>query len=96
MKKLTKTEAAAGLSGLDGWQIAGENLTKDFKFKDFATAMDFINRLAVVADKKLNHHPDWRNSYNRVSISLTSHEAGGLTDKDFSLAQAADEIAAEL
>lgn len=96
MSNLTQTEVEKRLTGLGGWQLEGKAITKQYTFKDFCQAMDFINRLAVVADKELNHHPEWSNVYNRVTISLTTHDAGGLTEKDFQLAQAAEKIAADL
>lgn len=96
MEKLPKTEIERRLQGLNGWRLDGSVITKDFKFKDFATAWDFMNQVAVVADKELNHHPEWSNVYNQVTIKLTTHDAGGLTDKDFDLAQRADEIASSI
>lgn len=83
------------LRRMEGWRIEDLSLKKEFVFSDFNEAMDFMNRLVPVADK-LKHHPDWSNSYNRVSISLTSHSKGGLTEKDFVLARAADQAAKAL
>jgi 4a-hydroxytetrahydrobiopterin dehydratase len=80
------------LSRLDGWTIKDNCLAKDYKFKDFTSAWAFMNDLARTAES-LNHHPDWSNSYNKVSISLTTHSAGGLTDKDFAFAEAAEKAA---
>lgn len=77
------------LRHLKGWQYQNSALRKEFVFANFAEAMDFMNRLVPVAEN-LNHHPDWTNSYNRVTMHLTSHSAGGLTEKDFVLARAAD------
>jgi len=96
MTKLTDKEIHENLSKLDGWRLEGGSIAKDFQFKDFATALDFMNRVGVIADKELNHHPDWSNSYNRVSIKLTTHSAGGLSELDFKLAEAADAIASGL
>jgi 4a-hydroxytetrahydrobiopterin dehydratase len=95
MQKLTTEEIQSLFVQLEGWAIEDGKLMKDFTFKDFKTAMDFMNHVAAVAEK-LNHHPDWSNSYNKVVISLTTHDAGGLTNSDFRLAQAADKIAAQL
>ncbi len=87
---LTATAAATACVALNAtlkepWQISGNNLVKQFVFKDFAAAFGFMAQVALRAEK-LNHHPDWSNSYNRVNISLTTHDAGGLTALDFRLA----------
>lgn len=79
------------LANLDGWTINDDHLVKQFHFKDFMSALEFMNALAPVAEK-LNHHPDWSNSYDKVLISLTTHSAGGLTEKDFSFAEAAEKL----
>lgn len=94
MRKLSRKESERQLTGLDGWRVEDDCLKKDFKFADFAAAWDFMEKVAGEAER-LNHHPDWSNSYKQVSICLTSHSAGGLTDKDFSLAAAIDKIAAD-
>lgn len=92
MDKLTNEEVADRLTELEGWRLRGSCLEKDFEFADFQAAIGFMNRLAPAAEA-LNHHPDWSNSYNKVHISLTSHDAGGLTENDFSFAAAADAAA---
>jgi len=92
MAKLTEAEIKRQLSGLLGWALESGVLKKEFKFKSFDEAMKFMNTLAIVA-QKLNHHPDWSNSYNKVFISLTTHSAGGITQKDFEFAKAADKAA---
>lgn len=92
MNKLTIDEITDRLAKQEGWKLREQRIEKDFEFVDFRAAMDFINRLVPTAEA-LNHHPDWSNSYNKVHISLTSHDAGGLTEKDFSFASAADEAA---
>ena len=89
MGKLTNEEVANRLAELNGWAVRDGCLEKDFEFVDFQAALAFMNRLAPIAER-LNHHPDWSNSYNKVHISLTSHEVGGLTENDFSFASAAD------
>jgi len=90
--KLAEDEIKKHLSSLDGWTIENSCLVKEFKFKDFAAAIKFLNALAPVAEK-LNHHPDWSNSYNKVLIRLTTHSESGLTQKDFDFAKAADQVA---
>jgi len=96
MVKLDESEINERLSRLDGWKLDGDSIIKDFEFKDFAQALDFMNKVGLVADKELNHHPDLCNSYNRVSISLTTHSLEGLSELDFKLAEAADAIASGL
>jgi 4a-hydroxytetrahydrobiopterin dehydratase len=78
---------------LTAWNIDEGALTREFRFKDFTEAFEFMTKVAVEAEK-LNHHPDWSNSYNRVVIRLTSHDAGAVTDKDYSLATRINELAA--
>lgn len=95
MDKLSDSEVAGKLTELVGWELMGQSIEKDFEFADFKSAFGFMSRLAEVAES-LNHHPDWSNTYNKVHISLTSHEAKGLTDKDFSFALAADAAAKDL
>ena len=74
------------------WQILDEKLCRKYVFKNFQSAFDFMTQCAVQAEK-MNHHPEWCNVYNRVSIQLTTHEAGGLTDLDFELATVIDKCA---
>lgn len=95
MQKLTEEKIQARLASLDGWQADGTAIWKAYEFADFDVAMDFMNQLASTA-ATLNHHPDWSNSYNKVSIRLTSHEAGGLTESDFAFADAAEVVAKRL
>ncbi len=86
MSKLLDT---AKLSLPGKWKLAADqkSISQSFKFKDFAEAFSFMTRVALLADKA-DHHPDWSNSYNKVDISLSSHDAGGLTKKDIALAEA--------
>lgn len=95
MQRLTSDEIQERLDQLQGWQVEEGALKKDFGFKGFTTAIEFMNRLVPLAEK-IDHHPDWSNSYNKVFVSLTSHEAKGLTKKDFIFAEAADEVARQL
>ncbi|MBK7889224.1 MAG: 4a-hydroxytetrahydrobiopterin dehydratase [Bacteroidetes bacterium] len=74
------------------WIEKDNKLTKTFKFKDFTEAFGFMTRVAFIAEK-MNHHPDWRNVYNAVEISLNTHDAGGvITDRDKNLAEKIDQI----
>lgn len=95
MEKLTDEEIAVRLAELDEWIMRDQRIEKEYEFADFQTAMSFMNLLVPTAEA-LNHHPDWSNSYNRVHISLSSHDADGLTDADFQFAAAADEVMAQL
>ena len=83
--KLSKQEVAAGLSKLDGWSLVKGNLHRIFEFKDFRQAFGFMRRVAAAADR-MDHHPDWSNAYNKVTVDLSTHSAGGLTKTDFELA----------
>jgi 4a-hydroxytetrahydrobiopterin dehydratase len=83
--KLLKQKIAAGLRKLDGWNVVKGNLHRIFEFKDFKQAFRFMKRVALAADR-MNHHPDWSNTYNKVTINLSTHSAGGLTKDDFELA----------
>ena len=79
-------------SQLDGWTGGDDFITKVFRFEDFAQAFGFMTRIAIIADK-MDHHPEWFNVYNRVDVTLTTHDAGGVTDKDLTLAQAMERAA---
>lgn len=86
--KLTPTERAASLIELVGWvELADRDaIRKNFQFESFNAAFGFMTRIALMADK-LDHHPEWSNVYNRVEIVLTTHDAGGLTARDITLAR---------
>ena len=90
--KLTEPEVAAQLKKLDGWKVVDGNLHRVFEFEDFTQAFGFMTRVALVAEK-MDHHPDWSNSWNKVTVSLSTHSAGGLTKNDFELAAKMQEIA---
>ena len=91
---LPSFDRATAMLGLSGWdETPGRDaITKSFQFPDFIEAFSFMTRVAMVAER-MNHHPEWSNVYNRVEITLTSHDAGGLTDRDIRLAHAADDAA---
>jgi 4a-hydroxytetrahydrobiopterin dehydratase len=93
-KKLTAAERKAGLAKLQGWHDAPERdaIVKSFKFADFNAAFAFMTRVALQAEK-MDHHPEWSNVYNQVEITLTTHDAGGLSDKDIALAAFIDKTA---
>jgi 4a-hydroxytetrahydrobiopterin dehydratase len=77
---------------LPGWSGGDDFITKVFQFKDFAQAFGFMSEIAVVAEA-MNHHPQWYNVYNRVDVTLTTHDAGGLTEKDVVLAKRMEQAA---
>ena len=77
---------------LDGWTGGDDFITKVFKFTDFAAAFGFMSEIAVVA-QAMDHHPEWFNVYNRVDVTLTTHDAGGVTDKDVTLAKRMEQAA---
>ena len=83
--KLSKQEIAAGLRKLGGWSMVKGSLHRMFEFKDFTQAFGFMKRVALVAGR-MDHHPDWSNAYNKVTIDLSTHSVGGLTKNDFELA----------
>jgi 4a-hydroxytetrahydrobiopterin dehydratase len=85
MAKLTPVQVKASLRTVPGWKKKGRALTRTFEFKDFPEAIKFVNRLAKLAEKA-GHHPDIDIRWNKVTLTLTTHDEGGLTDKDFDLA----------
>jgi 4a-hydroxytetrahydrobiopterin dehydratase len=92
MNRLSAEEARQSLTKLSGWQIEGGQIVKTFQFKDFVAALHFVNRVGEAAEQA-GHHPDIDIRYNRVLLSLSTHDAGGLTTKDFDLAARADQLA---
>ncbi|NEP01739.1 MAG: 4a-hydroxytetrahydrobiopterin dehydratase [Symploca sp. SIO2E9] len=80
------------LQNLSGWTTNGKQLSRTFQFKNFVEAIDFVNRL-VEPSQTAQHHPDIFISYNKVTISLTTHDAGGLTQQDFALAKKISQLA---
>ena len=90
MKTLTEQEAVIFLKeNLKDWTFEKNTIYRNFKFKTFVEAFSFMTAVAFEAEK-MNHHPDWSNSYNKVNIILTNHEAGGVTQLDFKLAEIID------
>lgn len=75
--------------GAKPWQLKSDRLVKQFRFRNFVEAFGFMTESALVAER-MDHHPEWRNVYNRVDVELTTHDAAGLTDRDFRLARAMD------
>jgi 4a-hydroxytetrahydrobiopterin dehydratase len=94
MSKLSARERDAALEGLPGWtyDAADKAIVKEFRFKGFSQAFGFMAEVALAA-QAANHHPDWSNSYNRVTIALSTHDEGGVSEKDIALAQKIEAIA---
>jgi 4a-hydroxytetrahydrobiopterin dehydratase len=92
MPSLSANEAQSRLGKLPGWQIEANELVRTFQFQDFRQALSFVNKVGEAAEKA-GHHPDIDIRYNRVRLSLTTHDAGGLTEKDFDLAGRATGLA---
>lgn len=92
--KLTPDARKSALARLAGWSdVAGRDaITKTFVFKDFNEAFGFMTRLALVAEK-MDHHPEWLNVYKTVAVTLSTHDAGGVTERDIKLAETMDRIA---
>jgi len=92
--KLTAEARKTALAKLDGWsEVAGRDaIMKKFVFKDFSEAFGFMTRAALMAEK-MDHHPEWFNVYKTVEVTLSTHDAGGVTERDIKLAEAMDRIA---
>jgi 4a-hydroxytetrahydrobiopterin dehydratase len=95
-QKLTADARTAALAKLAGWSAVKDRdaITRKFMFKDFNEAFGFMTRVALIAEK-LDHHPEWFNVYKTVEVTLSTHDAGGLTELDIKLAQAMDALAGQ-
>lgn len=93
-QKLDTQSVESALSELSGWTLRddGKAILKTFKFKNFVEAFGFMTQCALAAEK-LDHHPEWFNVYSKVDVTLSTHDAGGLTELDFKLAQLMDSVA---
>ncbi|NJK34761.1 MAG: 4a-hydroxytetrahydrobiopterin dehydratase [Oscillatoriales cyanobacterium SM2_2_1] len=89
--KLTEVEIAAAIAQLAGWSVSNGKLHKKFQFKDFVAAFGFMGQVGIIAEK-MDHHPELFNVYNRVTIDLTTHDAGGISRLDVELAQKIDAL----
>lgn len=92
IEKLTDEAIADRLSDLNDWQLAGGKLHREFKFANFVDAFGFMTRAAIEAEK-MDHHPEWFNVYGKVVVDLTTHEAGGISERDFALAAIMNQLA---
>ncbi|MCZ4305455.1 4a-hydroxytetrahydrobiopterin dehydratase [Zoogloeaceae bacterium G21618-S1] len=93
-KRLTENVLVQNLAGLDGWQLNTDKtaISRSFRFRDFNAAFGFMSQIALMAER-LDHHPDWSNVYNRVDVTLSTHDAGGLSDKDMVMARFINDLA---
>lgn len=94
MSDVIRIGAEKAVRELDGWSVAAgrDAIAKTFRFADFNAAFGFMSRVALISEK-MNHHPEWFNVYNRVDVTLSTHDAGGVTEKDVRLARFMDDIA---
>lgn len=91
MAKYSAAQTKAALRFLPGWTKKGSAISRTFQFRDFSTAIEFVNAVARIAEREA-HHPDIDIRSNKVSLTLTTHDEGGLTEKDFDLAMKADQL----
>ena len=92
METLTQNEIEEYLNLTHiNWKLKSNSIGRSFEFKDFIAAFSFMTSVAIIAEKS-NHHPNWDNVYNKVNISLSTHDVGGLTKNDFDLASKIDEV----
>lgn len=92
MNKLNQQEIQARMKEIaSAWEVKGKFICCEFIFKNFIEAFSFMTAVALVAEKS-GHHPNWENVYNKVIISLSTHDADGITEKDFDLSKAIDKI----
>jgi len=93
--RATESEIADGLKSLNGWAVVSGKLHKEYQFADFVHAFGFMTTSAI-AIERMNHHPEWFNVYNKVTVDLSSHDVGGISSRDFKLAAFLDSIAGKL
>mgnify|MGYP006267648401 CR=1 FL=1 len=93
MQTYDATQAQSALADLPGWSFHNDGIEKSYQFADFVEAWGFMSRAAILAEKA-NHHPEWANVYNKVQVRLSTHDAGGLTDKDLNLAKQMEALVA--
>ena len=89
---LSDDDLAAALGGLPRWAVVDGKLHREYRFDDFARAIGFMTAVATTAER-IDHHPEWVNVYNRVTVDLVTHDAGGITALDVELARRMDELA---
>ena len=91
MAVLSSREVEDKIKDLEGWEVSGNEIRKVYEMKNFIDSIGFVNKVAILAEKA-DHHPDILIKYSKVSISLSTHSEGGITEKDFNLASQVDEI----
>lgn len=91
MEKLNTAKIEESLKNLSGWSLKNDMIEKSFKFKNFKEAFSVMTRIAFECEQQ-NHHPNWENVYNNLTIKLNTHDAGGVTEKDIHLAQTIENI----
>ncbi len=94
IQKASEDEIQAFVADHSSWRIDDGKLSREFVFHDFSEAFGFMSEVALIAERS-NHHPEWFNVYNKVLVHLTTHEAGGITERDLELAKAMDRIASK-
>ena len=92
MQCLTEAELAERLQSLPGWESRSDRIARTFRFADFVRAFGWMTSVAIIAER-MNHHPEWRNVYGTVEVELTTHDAGGVTESDVSLAAEMNRLA---
>jgi 4a-hydroxytetrahydrobiopterin dehydratase len=95
IKKATESEIQKVITELGSWTIENDKLHREYRFRDFVQAFGFMAQAALLAERA-GHHPEWFNVYNRVVVDLTTHEAGGITQKDFDLAREMEQTAGRM
>jgi 4a-hydroxytetrahydrobiopterin dehydratase len=93
--KASESEIQQAMAGLDSWTVENGKLHREYRFRDFVQAFGFMAQVALLAERAA-HHPEWFNVYNRVVVDLTTHEAGGITQKDFDLAREMEQVAGRM
>jgi 4a-hydroxytetrahydrobiopterin dehydratase len=91
-KKLSDSEITSHLSKLPKWKLENAKLHREYKFADFVQAFGFMSSVALIAES-MNHHPEWFNVWSTVKIDLTTHDCGGISERDFALAEKMEELA---
>ena len=91
MRKLTAAEITKHMKALPYWELGSDRIRRVFRFKDFVEAFGWMSSIAIVAET-MNHHPEWRNVWATVEVELSTHDAGGLTELDMTLAAKMDEL----
>lgn len=92
LERLSHEQISERLQNLSGWQLVHEKLHKEYQFESFVSCFGFMTKVALLAEA-LQHHPEWFNVYNRLTVDLSTHDVGGISARDFQLAQEMDRLA---